>query len=206
MRLILLAGVLIGGCAMASGSAIAQSNLSEPALRGGAPKAPAPNTKAAEPPPAAVPGARARPDSVVPADRTTADLPPTEALFDAINRGDIASARDALSRGADLDATNLLGLTPTELSVDLARNDITFLLLSLRGGSSSVHGPQIQQTEAAPPQPSGRTRRRQASRSQLAEKPAPIEAASKRQSPVLFAGNGGTANPSVGFLGFDPSH
>ena len=30
------------------------------------------------------------------------DLQPTDALFDAINRGDIAAARDALNRGADL--------------------------------------------------------------------------------------------------------
>ena len=59
-------------------------------------------------------------------------MSPNDALFDAINRGDIAAARDALSRGAELDAHNLLGMTPMELSVDLGRNDISFLLLSYR--------------------------------------------------------------------------
>ncbi len=107
------------------------------------------------PPPPAVPGARARAESVAPADRSAADLPPTEALFDAINRGDIVTARDAISRGADLDGTNLLGLTPLELSVDLGRNDISFLLLSLRGsgaGSAGSRPPQgTEQAAAAPP-------------------------------------------------------
>jgi ankyrin repeat protein len=60
-------------------------------------------------------------------------MPPTDALFDAINRGDIAAARDALNRGADLNGVNVLGMTPMELSVDLGRNDISFLLLSMRG-------------------------------------------------------------------------
>ena len=133
-----MTGALLLGAAPAG----AQSRLSPGGLSSGAPKPPPSSTKPAEPPPAAVPGARARPDTVVPADRSTADLPPTEALFDAINRGDIASARDAVSRGADLDATNLLGLTPTELSVDLGRNDITFLLLSLRGGGG-WRGPSL---------------------------------------------------------------
>jgi hypothetical protein len=59
-------------------------------------------------------------------------MEPTEALFDAINRGDIATARDAISRGADLHGHNVLGMTPLELSVDLGRNDISFMLLSMR--------------------------------------------------------------------------
>ena len=46
-------------------------------------------------------------------------MEPNDALFDAINRGDIAAARDAISRGADLGARNILGMTPMELSVDL---------------------------------------------------------------------------------------
>ena len=59
-------------------------------------------------------------------------MQPTDALFDAINRGDIATARDAISRGADLQGQNILGMTPLELSIDLGRNDISFLLLSMR--------------------------------------------------------------------------
>ena len=60
-------------------------------------------------------------------------MEPTDALFDAINRGDINAARDAISRGANLRGHNVLGMTPMELSVDLGRNDISFLLLSMRG-------------------------------------------------------------------------
>jgi hypothetical protein len=59
-------------------------------------------------------------------------MEPTDALFDAINRGDIGTARDAISRGADLHGHNVLGMTPLELSVDLGRNDISFMLLSMR--------------------------------------------------------------------------
>ena len=64
---------------------------------------------------------------------TLGDMPPTEALFDAINRGDLAAAKDAINRGADINGRNVLGLTPLDLSVDLGRNNISFVLLSLRG-------------------------------------------------------------------------
>jgi hypothetical protein len=95
-----------------------------------------PGPKAAAPkevPPPAVPGAASNSANVAPATVTPAELEPNDELFDAINRGDIAAARDAISRGADLSGRNVLGMTPMELSVDLGRNDISFLLLSLRG-------------------------------------------------------------------------
>ncbi len=188
--------------------AMAQGDLSESNIRSGAPKAPAGRAHS-EPPPAAVPGAKPRTDSVAPADRAAADLPPTEALFDAINRGDIVTARDAISRGADLDGTNLLGLTPLELSVDLGRNDISFLLLSLRGtssGSTPRGGPPPQEA-AAPQTPAERRKAQLAARAQartqaVAERQ-PV-ATPVAQGPALFAGNGGAAIPSAGFLGFDP--
>src|ERR1700722_18556247 len=91
----------------------------------------APAAKIAPPP--ALPGAESnRP--VVPATRPPTDMEPTDALFDAINRGDIGTARDAISRGADMRGQNVLGMTPLELSVDLGRNDISFMLLSMRAG------------------------------------------------------------------------
>ncbi|MCW3477913.1 ankyrin repeat domain-containing protein, partial [Rhodovastum sp. RN2-1] len=100
------------------------------------------------PMPPALPGAQASPGGPVERGAVPLDANPTDALFDAVNRGDIASARDALSRGADLNGRNVLGLTPIDLSVDLGRNDITFLLLSMRGTSpastaanSSATGP-----------------------------------------------------------------
>ncbi len=164
-------------------------------------------------PPAAVPGARARPDSVAPAGRATADLPPTEALFDAINRGDIATARDAVNRGADLDGTNVLGLTPLELSVDLSRNDITFLLLSMRGADSGSSQGGPPQQAAAAPSPAARRRGEHI----VAERTVPLQktaigvAARESAPPVhqtaaLYSGNGGAPLPSAGFLGFDPHH
>jgi hypothetical protein len=184
--------------------------LTEQNLRSGAPKAPV-QAKTEAPPPAAVPGARARPDSVAPADRAAADLPPTEALFDAINRGDIVTARDAVSRGADLDGTNLLGLTPLELSVDLGRNDISFLLLSLRGtgaGSASSRPPPGAETSGAPPTAAERRKaaaeaRQQALAQARANRAQTASAAPVQKGPVLFAGDGGTPVPSAGFLGFD---
>lgn len=164
---------------------------------GGINPPPGTGEKPVVPPPSAVPGAKARPDSVTPTTRGSTDLAPTEALFDAINRGDIASARDAINRGADLDSTNLLGLTPIELSVDLARNDISFLLLSMRGASGSS---QAARPPAAPAPVAAerRVRRPPAVAAVREASPAPGRA------PVLFAGNGGAPVPSAGFLGFDP--
>ena len=77
--------------------------------------------------PPVLPGTKGPSDPAEPTSATR-ELSPTEALFDAINRGDLGAAREALNRGADLDARNVLGLTPLELSVDLGRNDISFAL------------------------------------------------------------------------------
>lgn len=155
-------------------------------------------------PPPALPGSHAEPDAVAPAQRTATDMPPTEALFDSVNRGDLPGARDAISRGADLQGTNVLGLTPLELSVDLGRNEISFLLLSLRGGSGfSASRPA---DAAAAPKPPTRAERlataqaERARRSQVAARPATDPAP---QAPRLFSGNGGAPNPQAGFLGFD---
>ena len=98
----------------------------------GAAAAPSGSAAAKIPPPPALPGA-ASTGSPAPANHAPVDMEPTDALFDAINRGDIATARDAISRGADLHGQNILGMTPLELSIDLGRNDISFLLLSMRG-------------------------------------------------------------------------
>jgi hypothetical protein len=151
--------------------------------------------------PEAVPGARARVPAA-PATRALADMEPTEALFDAINRGDIASARDALNRGADLNGVNVLGMTPMELSVDLGRNDISFLLLSMRGedagrGSRAV----AHDTQAAPA--SKKLAREAKPKPGIARGPAPV-AVKPVATPKLFANDGGAPLPSAGFLGFDP--
>ena len=56
------------------------------------------------------------------------------------------TARDAISRGADLQGHNILGMTPLELSVDLGRNDISFMLLSMRAADDG----RSRQAPAAP--------------------------------------------------------
>ena len=184
---------------------------------GGAPKGDASAEKKEAPPPA-VPGARAEPTAIAPADRNAAELPPTEALFDAINRGDLPTARDAINRGADLNGTNVLGLTPLELAVDLGRNEISFVLLTLRGGNGYT-------TSRAPvaPAPQSRAERQAASHAArvaarggktddftgaasggaMAVRPA---ASQTPQAARLFAGQGGTPVPQAGFLGFDAGH
>ncbi len=153
--------------------------------RGQAPEAPV-----IQPP--GLPGVRNNPTAVAPALRSPTDMAPTEALFDAINRGDLAVARDAVMRGADLNARNALGLTSTELAVDLGRNEIAFLLLSLR--AETDRGARDASTAAA------------ASRPVNDRKPQPVRAAPVQPTPTtprLFAGDGGTPIPSIGFLGFD---
>ena len=210
MRILLLCLLLATGAFALPASAQDLLPHSASGIAGGAPKAPKPVHDTVVPP-AAVPGARARPGTVAPAAPGAADLPPTEALFDAINRGDITTARDAISRGADLDGTNLLGLTPLELSVDLARNDISFLLLSLRGGGGSSGSAAPPESVAAAP-PLTPAQRRQAAAEARAQMRAQSVAARATPSslpprgPALFAGNGGAAVPSAGFLGFDPHH
>ena len=179
--------------AVASLSAQAQTPLNQ---IGGKPPAPAP--KAAPPP--ALPGA-VTPSSAVPSSRPSIDMDPNDALFDAINRGDIGAARDAISRGADLRGHNLLGMTPIELSIDLGRNDISFMLLSMRGGDDgqarqapaadrTAKPASKQQAKQVPPRPAARV---------AASAPAPS------QSARLFGGDGGAPNPNAGFLGFDSS-
>jgi len=139
--------------------------------------------------PTGLPGARGAQRGVVaPAERMPADMSPNEALFDAVNRGDIAAGRDAISRGAQLDGRNILGLTPLELSIDLGRNELTFLLLSMRGAGS-----------APPPPPSAAAR-------PTAPRPAAPRATAQEAAPPRqrqsTADAAGTPVPQAGFLGF----
>jgi hypothetical protein len=151
-----------------------------------------------EAPPPALPGARSADSDPAPADRPASDMHPTEALFDSVNRGDITSARDAIGRGADLNAHNVLGLTALDLAVDLGRNDITFLLLSLRGasGGGAPTGGDASRL-AAPVQSAARAQPvHHAVRAEAAARPAPPP------QPRQYADNPGTPVPQAGFLGF----
>ena len=159
------------------------------------------------PAPAAIPGAKAR-EPAAPATRAASDMQPTDALFDAINRGDIAAARDALNRGADLNGVNVLGLTPMELSVDLGRNDISFLLLSMRGEDSGRGARAVARGNAPSAAPSAPSPIKTAQmRHRLSSKPDVVQATrdtvpAAAPTPKLFANDGGTPLPKVGFLGF----
>lgn len=157
----------------------------------------------------ALPGLAARPaPTPIPAAPGAASMAPNAALFDAIARGDLAAARDAVGRGANIEARNALGLSPLDAAVDQGRNDIAFFLLSARGQSRSPAPPA-----AVPgaPSPAAATAAAVAARLNT---PPPAPRAPLNTPPVLasgataggaalWSGNGGAAQPDVGFLGFD---
>jgi hypothetical protein len=174
--------------------ALAQNFLNQIGGGGGGKSQPPP--KDALPP--GLPGAASSKDAPPPS-HGPIDMEPNDALFDAINRGDIAAARDAISRGADLRGQNVLGMTPLELSVDLGRNDISFMLLSMRGGDDS-RPPKAQATTTATKANAAKQARQVPTRSPV-RVAAPVHAPPQTTA-RLFAGDGGTPNPSAGFLGF----
>ena len=198
------------------GQAQAQSQAQEPSFTGRAnapvvgngPKSRTPNPA----PPSALPGAQVNRDRVIPAEHSTSDMSPTDALFDAINRGDVQAAQDAINRGADFNGRNILGLTPLDESIDLGRNNITFLLLSLRGGPDSAapagigvkpSKPATPAVAARPtPSPNPPVADRATVATPAAERPTPQNSAASAPAPAPSPGNGGTPNPKSGFLGF----
>ena len=203
-------------------TATAQAQVNDSVATPGAPNGKAQRLKPTrEKAPPALPGARAEPDAAAPPGRNAPDLPPTEALFDAINRGDLPMAKDAVNRGADINGKNVLGLTPLELSVDLGRNQIAFLLLSLRGnaGYSTSSGPAPAPGAPATRAAAGAGTRAERMATQRAERQERLEAAREEranrtaapaepaaavpQAPRLFTGGGGAPIPQAGFLGFD---
>lgn len=177
--------------------------LAGPALAqgGGGPRMIAPQQQpqmAPSAPAPALPGLAARRAPAPVAGDPAANLSPNAALFDAIARGDLAAARDAVGRGANLGASNALGLTPLDAAVDQGRNDIVFFLLSTR---DLGRGPIV--TDASPaglaappsaPRPAAAAPRR--------EPAAPATPAAPPNA-RLWAGDGGAPRPEVGFLGFD---
>ncbi|GAA5264203.1 hypothetical protein ACOSOMT5_P0623 [Acidiphilium sp. MT5] len=161
-----------------------------------------PSDQQAAPPPA-LPGA-AGADQISASSVAIDNENPTKVLFSAINHGNYAEARAAVSRGADLRAKNALDETPIQLSVELGRNDITFMLLSVlhenRGVSTGVtlpinaasrvttaHGRSIRRTAQRPVSMSAQRSDHENSLTMTA--PAPSNPA-------------GIAAPAKGFLGF----
>lgn len=201
IRMALGVGLLAG----AAGAAQAQMpGGMMPGMNGGftpmvKPDAPAAKPSSAAPPalPGATPGFGA-----APTDKSVSDLGPNDALFDAINRGDIHEARDAVNRGADINAHNVLGMTPLELSVDLSRNNITFFLLSLRGATEGAMSDKLASLPGKPgadPKPPARPAKAAAKAAVPKHTPATI--------PLQYAGAAdlGQPDPQMGFLGFGRS-
>jgi hypothetical protein len=184
---------------LATVAAFAALLLASPALAQisvGGGKSGSEGTPEAKPePPPAIPGATPNPDAVVPAQKTTGEMSPNDALFDAVHRGDLIAAREALNRGAQVDARNVLGQTPLDVSVDLNRNAITFLLLSMRPAA-----PPPPAAASAPRSAEARPTKRRGHPAHLA--PPPPTLASARQPAAPVASDGGTPKPQAGFLGF----
>ncbi|MFH5925810.1 ankyrin repeat domain-containing protein [Roseomonas xinghualingensis] len=206
---------------------LAGTLLATPCLAQGAGRnAPLPTAPGANrPPPPALPGlAGRRPVEPIPAETPASNLPPTAALFDAINRGDLGAVREAMGRGADLNARNQLGLMPLDAAVDQGRQEIVFYLLSARGSviseptqAPAVPAPAARGGRSAPAAsaslgspPAGRLspeEDRPSPPSGLLRDPPrggmPAPAAAMPARARLFAGDGGAPRPEIGFLGFD---
>ena len=164
------------------------------------------NAKPQPTPPPVLPGTKTSPEAAAPTG-SIADMLPTDALFDAINRGDLPSARDAVNRGAELNGHNVLGLTPLELSVDLGRNDISFMLLSMRDADSASRTLVRRGTSGGANEGDGILRAsatlRPVGRSRVTSASARAPEEPVAETPRLYSGNGGSPIPAAGFLGFD---
>lgn len=197
-------GLFGAACMLLAAPSYAQTSLTPGTRVTDTPRLP---TRQAPPP--ALPGSRTEPTAVAPASRPALDMPPTEALFDAINRGDLAATKDALNRGADTNGHNVLGLSPLDLAIDLGRNEITFILLSMRGSETRPMASPPVTADAGRQTARRRASQREAAQDSVLVRPARFSSAPRRpsaaQAPRRFAGDGGTPNPSAGFLGFDAS-
>jgi hypothetical protein len=159
----------------------AQADAEEKAKRAEAEK-----EEKAKAPPAAIPGAVPNGEPAPPS-KNVAEMSPNDALFDAINRGDSAAARDAMNRGAQLDAKNVLGQSPIDAAIEANRNDITFMLLSLRGAVGGGQRPSRLAANATAQAASAKGRGKVSQA--VVQTPAPVA-------------DRGTPNPAVGFTGF----
>ena len=194
-RLVLLALLAAGSSGLPMARAHAQMSMGTGGPGGGGGgggDAASDDDKKKPAPPSSIPGAVAV-APVVPAAKGGAELDPNAALFDSIDRGDIGAAREALSRGADLDARNVLGQRPIDVSIDLSRNDITFLLLSMRSqnGDQAPADTSADTAEADPDAPPTKS-------AQLAAS-TPV---GRQFASTSHAAGGGAPQPSAGFLGF----
>ncbi|MCQ9155286.1 ankyrin repeat domain-containing protein [Acidomonas methanolica] len=152
-------------------------------------KAEARNAAKRAAPPSALPGAEAQEQE---SGHANVDLNPNDALFDAINRGSLNAAKEALNRGADMRARNVLDQTPLDMAIDLNRNDITFLLLSMR--TYNPEGSMVATTE-----------HKEVDADKKGNGHLAIKATVKQPALALaskYDASGGRPIPEIGFLGF----
>lgn len=210
--------IALPGHAARAQSALPQPTSMGPVVQGGN------GGQQAQPSPAGLPGAR-NSGPVKQGNIDTSLLSPDDELFDAINRGDINAARDALARGADLQARDAVGQTPVDVSIALGRNNITFLLVTmLKAGGGDLSEPQgpmaqppantlgmsskEQKAISTPvsffnPEPTTTTKTKQKSRYGMEPKAAAVPAAA--QPATTYAGGTGAPVPAAGFVGFGTS-
>jgi hypothetical protein len=148
--------------------------------------APQPLARTPDIAPPALPGAGEAPVATGPQLQKLTTGDPTQALFDAVNKGDYNAAQDAISRGANLDAQDPLGETPLDLSVALNRSSITFLLLSARNETSEAGAMGAPMTVSSAP----------------VSAPAPVRVTPEHARAPVPGNVTGTPDPAAGFLGF----
>lgn len=149
--------------------------------------------------PPALPGVAARRGMApIPAESSPSAMNPNDALFDGINRGDIATVRDAVGRGADVNARNALGLTAVDAAVDQGRPEIMFYVLSVRGMAGYAPPPPDAIPLRGPAARAPRTPPQTPARETAVQ---PVNATPRL--PQLWQANGGAPQPAIGFLGFD---
>jgi len=151
-------------------------------------------------PPPALPGATGA-DEIAPSNPAIDNEDPTKVLFSAINHGNYSEAQAAVSRGANLQARNSLDETPVELSVELGRNNITFMLLSVMREGGGVQDLSAAQPVAEMAPAGGKTRRPSSPTSGLAATAA-TAAPHVAVIPPSASNPPGLAAPQQGFLGF----
>ena len=192
-------GAWLGGASLLG---VANAQMPTPGAPTIGPTMRPPSDQQAAPPPA-LPGATGA-DQISASSVAIDNENPTKVLFSAINHGNYAEARAAVSRGADLRAKNALDETPIQLSVELGRNDITFMLLSVLHENRGVSTGASLPINAAARVTTAHSR----SIRRTAQRPAPIPARrfdaehSLTMTAPAPSNPPGVAAPSKGFLGF----
>ena len=75
----------------------------------------------------------------------------TRQLFQAVYANDLVSARNSVSNGADVEAKDRWGLTPTDIAIDRGNYGIAHYLVSIRNTRRKQETASIPPTSSEPP-------------------------------------------------------